>query len=57
MIHQLICERQNCDRAVLVTALRTVRYGNSSDTVGVPSYAAVTSYYVVSRELASALTK
>lgn len=57
MIHQLICERQNCDRAVVVTTLRTVRYGNSSDAVGVPAYAAVTSYYVVSRELASALTK
>ena len=57
MIHQLICERQNCDRAVVVTTLRTVRYGNSSDAVGVPTYAAVTSYYVVSRELASALTK
>ena len=57
MIHQLICERQNCDRAVVVTTLRTVRYGNSSDAVGVPAYAAVTSYYVVSRELASVLTK
>ena len=57
MIHQLICERQNLGRAVVVTTLRTIRYGNSSDAVGVPAYAAVTSYYVVSRELASALTK
>lgn len=57
MIHQLICERQNLGRAVVVTTLRTVRYGNSSDATGVPAYAAVTAYYVVSRELASALTK
>ena len=57
MIHQLICERQNCDRAVVVTTLRTMRYLNSSETACVPVYAAVTAYYVVSRELASALTK
>lgn len=41
----------------MVTTLRTMRYGNSSETVCVPMYAAVTAYYVVSRELASALTK
>lgn len=41
----------------MVTTLRTVRYGNSSETVGVPAYATVTAYYVVSRELASALIK
>ena len=34
-----------------------MRYGNSSETVCVPAYTAVTAYYVVSRELASALTK
>ena len=41
----------------MVTTLRTMRYGNSSEAIGVPAYAAVTAYYVVSRELASALTK
>lgn len=41
----------------MVTTLRTVRYGNSSEAAGVPAYATVTAYYVVSRELASALTK
>ena len=40
-----------------MTTLRTVRYENSSDAVGVPLYAAVTAYYVVSRELASTLIK
>lgn len=41
----------------MVTTLRTMRYGNSSEAVGVPAYAVVTAYYVVSRELASVLTK
>lgn len=37
--------------------LRTIRYGNSSETIGVPAYVATTAYYVISRELASALIK
>jgi len=58
MIHQLICEGQNDGRAVVVTTLRTVRYRRLSKTAAcVPAYAAVTAYYVVSRDLASALTK
>lgn len=57
MIHQLICEGQNDGRAVVVTTLRTVRYRRLAKAACVPAYAAVTAYYVVSRDLALALTK
>lgn len=58
MIHQLICEGQNDRRAVVVTTLRTVRYRRLSKAAAcVPAYVAVTAYYVMSRDLALALTK
>lgn len=57
MIHQLVCEKQIADRAVVVTTLRTLRYERSPKAVDVPSSTAVTAYYVVSRELAAALAK
>ena len=57
MIHQLVCEGQIDDRAVVVTTLRTLRSEKTPKISGVPASTAITAYYVVSRELASALVK
>ena len=42
---------------MVVTTLRTLRSEKTSKLSGVPASTAITAYYVVSRELASALVK
>ena len=58
MIHQLICENQQRDSAVVVVSLKTVEYAESGRFGGVePVTTAVTAYYVVSKGMAAELLK
>lgn len=58
MLHQLICENQNLNLAIIIIALRTLKYEDSSSFKGKDLIStSTTAYYVVSKELANQLIK
>mgnify|MGYP006382745719 CR=1 FL=1 len=54
MLHQLICENQNLNFAIIIIALRTLKYEDSVSFKGKDLISTLTTaYYVVSKDLAN----